>query len=489
LEDESAEARVWSNARPEWIEEVRAHPLLEKRFRAEELGARAAFLAPIVDENGKPISLLLALSPSSFRDDGFLMRFAEALSRNLSLFLQRQAAERRLLHQSLHDALTDLPNRMYLARQLDQRLARDEPAALLYIDLDRYKIINDTLGHAVGDQVLVEVARRMKEMIRPEDLACRIGGDEFIVLLTRLSDRAEIERIGRRVLAAIEKPFMLMNRAHFLSASIGVAIAPNDAQDSEHLIKCADSAMYRVKSEGRNDIRFFAGGMSDERTEQLALASELPMAMKRGDVEFHYQPILDLEHGEVIGIEALMRWNHPTRGVLLPERFLPIAEQSKLIREIGQWALRRVLDDRVAIGLDEFPQTAVSFNVSPRQLTDEDFLAYLKSMLAERGFPGRLLRLELTESAFIENPERTSELISELRQDGVQVIIDNFGTGYASLSYLKNLPVDGLKIDRSFVRNLTQDRGNMAIVQSITTLAARLGLQAMALGVETAADL
>jgi diguanylate cyclase (GGDEF)-like protein/PAS domain S-box-containing protein len=488
-ESGSPESQVWQQARPMWIEDFREHPGLAHRYRAQELGAKAAFLAPIVDEAGRTTSVLLCLSPATFSDDGFLMRFAEALSRNLSLFLQGKAAERRLRHQSLHDALTDLPNRLYLAHQLEQRLARQEAAAVLYIDLDRYKIINDTLGHAVGDQVLIEVAKRMRETIRPEDVACRIGGDEFIVLLTRLSDRSEIERIGRRVLAAIEKPFMLMNRAYFLSASIGVAISPNDASDAEHLIKCADSAMYRVKSEGRNDIRFFAGGMSDERTEQLALASELPLAMERGDVEFYYQPIVDIRQEKMIGLEALMRWHHPTRGVLLPERFLPIAEQSKLIREIGQWAIRRVLDDRLAMGLDQFPEAAVSVNVSPRQLSDEEFVSSLTAMLEERNFPGRLLRLELTESAFIENPERTAELIEALRALGVQIIIDNFGTGYASLSYLRNLPVDGLKIDRSFVRNLPVDRGNRAIIESITTLAARLGLQAMALGVETAADL
>jgi len=486
---ESAESRVWEHRQALWLPDLESEAQLARRYQVARLGARAAFFAPILGETGEMLSVLMCLSPASFRDDGFLSQVGEILSRNLSLYLQRKNAERKLVHQSLHDALTNLPNRVFLTRQLEQRLTRNEAAAVLYIDLDRYKLINDTMGHSVGDQVLIEVAARLKDAIRPEDVAGRIGGDEFILLLGGLSDRSEIERIARRVLAAIEKPFVLMNRAHFLSASIGVAIAPDDGNDAQLLIKYADSAMYRVKSEGRNDVRFFTGGMSDERTEQLALASELPLAIQRGEVDLHYQPILDIAQRRVVGFEALLRWHHPTRGLLLPDRFLPVAEQSNLIREVGHWALRRALDDRVALGFERYDDAAVSVNVSPRQLVDDEFLSLLNTMLAERSFPARLLRLELTESAFIEHPERTAALIGELRSMGVKVIIDNFGTGYASLSYLKNLPVDGLKIDQTFVRNLPDDRGNAAIIQAITTLAGKLGVPAMAEGVESPAEL
>ncbi|MCL4746823.1 MAG: EAL domain-containing protein [Burkholderiaceae bacterium] len=489
LATDSAEARVWKEARAMWIDDLAEEPQLAQRYQAERIGARAAFLAPIVDESGGALSVLLCLCPASFVDAGFMTQVAEVLSRNLSLYLQRKSAEQRLTHQSLHDALTTLPNRVFLSRQLEQRLVADEAAAVLYIDLDRYKLINDTLGHSVGDQVLIEVAQRLRDSIRPQDVAGRIGGDEFILLLTGLADRDEIERIARRVLAAIEKPFILAGQAHFLSASIGVAVAPEDGRDAALLIKCADSAMYRVKSEGRNDVRFFAGDMSDQRVEQLALASELPLALQRGDVELFYQPILDVAARRVVAFEALLRWLHPTRGLLLPERFLLAAEQSNLSREVGHWVLRRALDDRVALGLDRYDDATVSVNISPRQLAEADFLATLNAMLGERNFPGRLLRLELTESALIEHPERTAQRIADLRRLGVQVIIDNFGTGYASLSYLKNLPVDGLKIDQTFVRDLPVDRGNAAIIQAVTTLAARMGVQAMVEGVETAAEL
>lgn len=485
----SAEEAAWGQGKPIWISDVERYPELATRYGTGEVGARALFLAPIRDENQRVMSVLLFLSPNGYRGDVFLSQVADSLSRTLSLYLQRKAAERRLTHASLHDPLTQLPNRVFITHQLEERLQAKRSAAVLYVDLDRYKLINDTLGHSVGDQVLIEVARRFRDALRPSDVSGRIGGDEFVLLLSDLADRGQIERLARNVLDAIEKPFILNNRPYFLSASIGVAIAPTDGTDAKMLIKCADSAMYQVKFEGRNDVRFFAGGASDERNEQLQLASELPLAIQRGEVDLYYQPIFAVGSRSVVALEALLRWRHPTRGLLLPERFLPMAEQSNLIREIGQWAIRRALDDRAQLGLARHPEVAVSINVSARQLAEDGFLATLNRLVTERGIPPRLVRLELTESAFIESPERTVALIGNLRRIGFRVIIDNFGTGYASLSYLKNLPVDGLKIDHAFVKELPTDRGNAAIVQAITTLAAKLGLQAMAEGVETAAEM
>ncbi len=489
LTRDSVEGRAWSSGQPMWVQDIGAEPDFAARYQTERIGQQAAFMAPILDENHNVLSALLFFSPVGFRADQFLGQVAEILSRTLSLYLQRKNAEKRLLHASLHDALTGLPNRVYLTHQLEAKVKAEEPAAVLYVDLDRYKLINDTLGHSIGDQVLIEVARRFREAIRPQDVAGRIGGDEFILLLSGLRERTEIEAIARKVLAAIERPFVLVNRAYFLSASIGVAVAPDDGRDAQLLIKCADSAMYRVKSEGRNDVRFFAGDMSDERSDQLQLGAEFPLALQRGEVDLYYQPVLAVGERRIVGIEGLMRWRHPIRGMLLPEKFLPAAEQSNLVREIGLWAIRRALDDRVEIGLDRFEDVAISVNISPRQLAEEGFLAQLNALMAERDFPPKLLRLELTENALIENSDRTVALLAELRRLGIKVIIDNFGTGYASLSYLKNLPVDGLKIDRTFIRGLPADRGNAAIIQAITTLAGKLGLHAMAEGVETAAEM
>jgi diguanylate cyclase (GGDEF)-like protein len=486
---DSVEGRAWASGQAVWLHDLAAEPGFAQRYQAGALGQNAAFIAPILDEQHNVLSALLCFGTTGFRADSLLGQLAEILSRTMSLYLQRKQAEKRLMHASLHDALTGLPNRVYLTHQLEETVKHERAAAVLYVDLDRYKLINDTLGHSVGDQVLIEVARRFRESIRSGDVAGRIGGDEFILLLRDLEDRAAIERIARKVLAAIEKPFVLMNRAYFLSASIGVAVSPVDGRDAHLLIKCADSAMYRVKSEGRNDVRFFAGDLSDERSDQLQLGAEFPLALQRGEVDLYYQPVLAVGERRIVGIEALMRWRHPIRGLLLPEKFLPAAEQSNLVREIGLWALRRALDDRVALGLDRFEDVAISVNISPRQLAEDGFLAQLNALLAERNLPASLLRLELTENALIDNSDKTVALLTELRRLGIKVVIDNFGTGYASLSYLKNLPVDGLKIDRTFIRGLPEDRGNAAIIQAITTLAGKLGLQAMAEGVETAAEM
>ncbi len=489
LNRDSLEGRAWSSGEAIWMPDLTAEYEFATRYHTASLGQQAAFIAPILDEHHNVLSALLFFSPAGYRADTMFQQLAEILSSTISQFLQRKTAEQRLMHASLHDALTGLPNRVYLTHQLEEAVKVGRACAVLYVDLDRYKLINDSLGHSVGDQVLIEVARRLRESIRRTDVAGRIGGDEFILLLMDLRQREEIESIARKVLAAVERPFVLMNRAHFLSASIGVAISPDDGRDAQHLIRSADSAMYRAKADGRNAIRFFAGEHSDARDQQLQLGIDFPLALQRGEVDLHYQPVLAVGERRIVGMEGLMRWRHPTLGLLMPDRFLPAAERSNLIREVGLWAIRRALDDRIEIGLDKFQDVAISVNISPRQLGEDGFLAQINGMLAERSFPARLLRLELTENSLIDNSEKTVALLAELRRLGIAVIIDNFGTGYASLSYLKNLPVDGLKIDRTFIRGLPEDRGNSAIVQAITTLAGKLGLQVMAEGVETASEM
>ncbi len=489
LSRDSLEGRAWSSGEAIWTPDLSAEYEFVMRYHTASLGQQAAFIAPITDENHNVLSALLFFSPAGYRADTMFQQLAEILSSTISQFLQRKSAEQRLMHASLHDALTGLPNRVYLTHQLEEAVKSGRASAVLYVDLDRYKLINDSLGHSVGDQVLIEVARRLRESIRRSDVAGRIGGDEFILLLMDLRNREEIESIARKVLTAIERPFVLMNRAHFLSASIGVAVTPDDGRDAQHLIRSADSAMYRAKADGRNAIRFFTGEHSDARDEQLQLGIDFPLALQRGEVDLHYQPVLAVGDRRIVGMEGLIRWRHPTLGLLMPDRFLPAAERSNLIREVGLWAIRRALDDRIEIGLDQYQDVAISVNISPRQLGEDGFLAQINGMLAERNFPARLLQLELTENALIDNSEKTVALLAELRRLGIAVIIDNFGTGYASLSYLKNLPVDGLKIDRTFIRGLPEDRGNAAIVQAITTLAGKLGLKVMAEGVETASEM
>ncbi len=490
IDDLTVEGQVWESGEPRWLTRLAGEIDFSRRYRTEELRGQAALIAPIPGKSGEVVSLLLFLGPVGFQGDEFLRQVAALLSRTLSPYLQRTQAEVELRHASLHDALTGLPNRVQVNQTLERLLARGTPVALLYIDLDRYKIVNDTLGHSAGDRALVEVARRLQQAIPQDDVAGRMGGDEFIAILSDPPDKEGIAAIGRRILQSIEQPLVLANRAYFLSASVGIALSPQDSTEVSSLIKAADAAMYEVKSEGRNDLRFFAGNLkSPAHLQQLQLAAELPIAMQRGEVELFYQPVLDAKTRRVECVEALLRWRHPRLGLLLPDRFMDAAEQSNLMREIDFWVVRRAINDRIKLGLDRFESMGVSVNVSIRQLAEPDFLESLYGQLRDLDFPARLLRLELTENSFIANPEKTIEMITQLRQLGVRVVIDNFGTGYSSLSHIKNLPIDGLKIDSAFIRGLPEDRGNAAIVQAITTLAAKLGMQAMAEGVETASEM
>lgn len=472
-----------------WNIDPASCPAFASRYRAQALGVRASFTVGLRNQVGHPAGILLFLSPIATRSEIFFEQVAEVLSRTLSLFLQRKAAEQRLTRASMRDALTGLSNRAHILQQIETHLRRGTPTALLYVDLDRYKLINDTLGHSAGDKALGEIARRLSETAGPGHAVGRMGGDEFIVLVSPADSRDDVEALGRRILQAIERPLVLSNRAFFLSASIGIAFSPEDANDAQALIRCADAAMYQVKSVGRSDVRFFTGGVSDTRAMQLQLLAEMPQAIEHGQVELHYQPIIDISARTVTGYEALLRWHHPTHGLLLPDQFLPVAEQHRSIREIGLWSIQRALEDRIHLGIDTWPGLTVSVNVSALQFNEDDFLATLNGLMLDLDFPPQLLRLELTESAFIENPQRAAVLIGDLRRLGVQVIVDNFGTGYASLSYLKNLPVDGLKIDHTFIQNLPSDRGNAAIVQAITAMAGKLGMQAVAEGVETPGEL
>ncbi|MFA7665566.1 MAG: EAL domain-containing protein [Burkholderiaceae bacterium] len=487
--DDSPEQIALDSGRQVWLDQFDGQPVFAARYRCSLLGARAALVVPITERDDTPGSLLVLFSPIGFRDRDFLSQLSDILRRTLSLYLRRAQAEEQLRHASLHDPLTGLPNRANLLRTVERLLAADTPLALLYIDLDHYKAINDTLGHSAGDRALTEIAQRLRSAIRPEDIAARMGGDEFVVLIAGELPHERIESLAQGILAAIEKPLPLGDRPWFLSASIGVALAPSDAHDAELLIRHADNAMYEVKTEGRNDVRFFSGRISDERAEQLRLASELPLALEGGQLELHYQPTMAIGDRSVVGIEALLRWRHPELGLIGPARFLPVAEQSNMIRELGLWVLQQALADRCRLGIEPYPDIAVSVNVTARQLADDTLPARIEALLDDHGLPARLLRIELTERALLIEPERTAKLISKLRLLDVRVVIDNFGTGYASLSWLKQLPVDGLKIDRSFVENLASDRGNAAIVEAITTMASRLGLEAMAEGVESAAEL
>lgn len=483
----SCEKQAWEG-KPIWLNHTAHDVPFSQRYDTADTNTQAAFITPISDEKNRVLRVMIFFSPISYKQTKFIGELAKTLSNTMSLYLQRKNAEDRLRRASQHDALTGLPNRAFLTEHLERRLARKEPLALLYIDLDRYKAINDTLGHQAGDQVLIEVSQRFKSTIGPNNIAARMGGDEFVLLLDKQNNAKHAEELARQVLAAVERPFILKGRAHFLSASIGISLSPLHGTDASTLIRCADNAMYTVKSEGRNDVRLYTEKDGKHRGPQQ-LTADLPLAMERGEVELHYQPVISVHDNRVVGMEGLIRWRHPTLGLLLPDAFLPLAEQSNLMREVGIWTIRRALDDRIKLGLGSHDDLVVSVNISPDQINEEGFLTKVKTLLEERHFPPRLLRLELVENALIEGSNKTLAMLTALRRMGVQVVIDNFGTGYASLSYLRNLPVSGLKIDHTFVNGLPGDKGNAAIIQAIMTLADRLGLKVIAEGVSSREEL
>jgi diguanylate cyclase (GGDEF)-like protein/PAS domain S-box-containing protein len=401
----------------------------------------------------------------------------------------RRQAEARIERMAHFDSLTDLPNRVlfgsHLEATLDQAARRRERAAVLVIDLDRFKLVNDTLGHAAGDALLTEVAQRMRACIGPRDMLARLGGDEFAIIQAGLAQPTETRALAARVVAALTEPFDLGGHEARIGASIGVAVYPEDAAAGHELLKKADIALYRVKSEGRGAYRFFERDMDDRIQAQRAVEIDLREAMRKGELAAHFQPLFDIARRRIVGFEALMRWPHPTRGWVPPAEFIPIAEDLGLIRPLGEWMLNESC--RMAA---QWPEPAtVAVNISPLQMHMAGFVADVTRALAHSGLaPGRL-ELEITESVVLDNDPAILRHLHQLREMGVRISLDDFGTGYASLAYLRRLPLDKIKIDQSFIRGLPDAPDAMAIVRAVARLAGDLGMVTTAEGVETEAQL
>lgn len=405
---------------------------------------------------------------------------------------EQKASAARIEHLAYHDPLTGLPNRYALHTHLEQSLAtarrNQRGLALMFIDLDRFKSINDTLGHDVGDQLLVTVARRIREAVRESDTVARLGGDEFVVVAGGLNAGAEdAARIAEKVIAAVDKPMRLSGHALYVTPSVGIALYPEDGTTAESLIKNADIAMYHAKSAGRNAYHFFNASMNAEMGERLRLESDLHQAVERGEFRMLYQPVVDIASGAVTAVEALLRWQHPELGELLPERFLPIAEETGLIRPIGTWALATAC--REVAAWTEFAHLRLAVNLSARQLEAPGFIDSVRAILHETGLAPERLELEIAESATLTDSERVVEFMGALAAIGVRIAIDDFGSVYSSLAYLKRLPKSRLKIDRSFVMDLEYDPNDVAITEGIIALARSLGQEATAEGIETPAQL
>ena len=391
-------------------------------------------------------------------------------------------------HLAFHDALTGLPNRMLLQDRLNHaiEIARRDGSqvAVMFIDLDRFKVVNDSLGHDVGDMLLIQVTQRLGLCLRKSDTIARQGGDEFVVLLSDFEAIGEVAEVAEKIIAALVAPVKVREHEIHIGASIGIALYPQDGDDVTSLMRDADTAMYRAKNAGRNTFRFFDLNMDGEATERLALEAGLRRALDNGEFQLFYQPKVNLETGKVSGAEALIRWNSPERGLVPPDSFIPLAEESGLISRIGDWVLeeacRQLLEWR-----KEGLAIRVAVNVSARQFFESDFAAKVAAMLACHGLPAAALEVELTESTVMSDPDRAIGQLTRLQALGVTVSIDDFGTGYSSLSYLKRLPLDTIKIDRSFVHHLNDQIDNAAIVRAILGLGEALGMNTIAEGVET----
>ena len=406
---------------------------------------------------------------------------------------ERKAAEERVAYVVLHDFLTNLPNGPLLQDRLAQAISLAEresrKVAVMCLDLDHFKAINDMLGHLVGDKLLQEVARRISSVGRISDTVSRRGGDEFVVILPDLETVDDAAVIADNLLEVISDPCMIDGNEIEITTSIGISIFPEDGCEGDHLIKHADAAMYHAKKNGRNNYQFFTNEMNKLALERISIIQKLRHAEERKEFYLHYQPQMDLRSGRIIGVEALLRWNNPEAGMISPGHFIPIAEETGLIIPIGEWVLREACRQNSEWRTLGLPEITMAVNLSTVQFRQNNFIEMIKAILCEYSLDPSGLELEITEGAVMHNAEASIALLLELKAMGLQLAVDDFGTGYSSLSYLKRFPIDKLKIDQSFVRDITVDSDDAAIVSTIINMARSLKLKVIAEGVETAEQL
>jgi len=412
---------------------------------------------------------------------------------SLRILQQRKREDDRVHHIAFHDELSGLPNRLMLIERLDQALSRHRRAemtlAILYMNLDRFKVINDSLGHEAGDALLCLVADRLRAQLREGDSLARVGGDEFVVLIENYGNSIAVSACAQRVVEQLSAPYLLDKKDCHVTVSIGISTFPADGSDSQSLLKAADVAMYRAKETGRNNYQYYLPSMNIHTLERLELESDLRRALERGEFLLHYQPKVEVASGLITGVEALLRWKHPLRGLVPPLDFIPLAEETGLIVPIGEWVLATACARNKAWQGRGLPKLSVAVNLSARQFADTMLLANLTRIIHDSGLDPSLLELEITESAVMSNAECAVSVLEKLKSTGVQIAIDDFGTGYSSLAYLKRFPIDILKIDRSFIRDIPADSGDMKITRAIIAMAHGLRLKVVAEGVETAEQL
>jgi diguanylate cyclase (GGDEF)-like protein len=396
----------------------------------------------------------------------------------------RQRAEERIVHMARHDALTYLPNRTMMRERLEhelKRVKRGECLAVMCLDLDHFKSVNDTLGHPIGDELLKVVAERLRRCTREPDTIARLGGDEFAIIMTGMQEPTDAVALAKRIRDSITKPYHLDGHQIVADISIGISLAPIDASEPDQLLKNADMALYGAKGDGRGTYRFFEPEMDAKMKTRRELEMDLRSALVNGEFELYYQPLVSLTTNEITTFEALVRWNHPVRGLISPADFIPVAEETGLIIPLGEWVLRRACQETA-----KWPEhIKVAVNLSPSQLKSRNLTQLVVSALAESGMAANRLQLEITETVLMHNTFNTLATLHQLRKLGVQIAMDDFGTGYSSLSYLRSFPFDKIKIDRSFIQDLSNGAEPLAIVHAVAGLAKSLNMISTAEGVET----
>jgi diguanylate cyclase (GGDEF)-like protein len=489
----STTSKMLVNNNPPVIEDIDSLGLSIPHLLLKEHGIVSGMMVVIPNQEGSPFGVLGTFSRQrctfSVSDRHFIQNVANVLAQAIS----RKRLEQRLLHDSLHDRLSGLPNRVLFMNRLEHAIQRTRrysnyKFAVLFLDLDRFKVINDSLGHHVGDQLLIETGSRLSECVRPEDTIARIGGDEFTILLDGIEDISETHQIAERIQHRLSAPFHLHGHEVFISASIGIAPSTTGYESPDDLLRDADTVMYHAKMLGKGRHELFDERMQANAQARWRLETDLRQAIERQEFQVHYQPIVDLRANKLEGFEALVRWQHPGRGLIHPTEFISVAEETGLILPIGQWVLREACRQLRAWQLitDKSYPITVSVNLSGKQLADPKLANLIEQVLQETQFDARLLKLEITETVFMENVESAAMIFSQLRALDIALSIDDFGTGYSSLSYLHHFPINILKIDRSFVTRMMDGGESMAIIKTIVSLAKSLGMTVIAEGVESA---
>jgi diguanylate cyclase (GGDEF)-like protein/PAS domain S-box-containing protein len=398
--------------------------------------------------------------------------------------------EEQLVYQATHDPLTGLPNRNLLQDRLGQALAleafrRRNPIGVMFLDLDNFKKVNDTLGHTVGDMLLKAVANRLRNCVRGGDTVSRLGGDEYILVLPNVKEMHDVTTVAKKLIGVFSTPFLLMGHEIYITASIGIALFPSDGDTVDALLKNADAAMYHAKEQGKNNYQFYSEEMNTRVFERMALETSLHRALRQQEFLLYYQPRVDLRTGRISGVEALVRWNHPEMGLVPPARFIPLAEETGLIVPIGEWVLRTACAQNKAWQDAGLPPLRMAVNLSARQFRQENLIQMVADALAETGLDPRWLELELTESLLMERAEQSVSILRSLADMGIDIAVDDFGTGYSSLGYLKRFPITNLKIDQSFIRDIASDPDDAILVRTIITMAHGLGMKTVGEGVES----